>query len=261
MHAPKKRVSIVWIVLGIIGALIFVDNVLGQLSEHSGVNVDGHEISQSESKQSLNEVAQLTKGVRAGDPNSLNTSYVPSTELGTRFRDLLLEAKKINSDYMSEIAEAQSPDFLSPKQLGSESGRKDARRIHKDYEAATSKYEISTVSYLGELNSFVEETTGKTLSQMQNAKAENAEIAKLESDESKSIDKMLDFVDQTKPVYDAKDNKLSFGNDGDVLKYRAIAAEIFFKQDALYVRKKEILTNRQKQINWAVNDLQSRLQS
>jgi len=259
--APKKRVSIVLVVLGIVGALIFVDNVLGQLHDATGVNVNGRELSQSESNNSVRDIAQMTKGVRTGDPHSIKTDYVPDTELGRRFRDILLSAQKINDDYMNAIAESKSPDYMSPKQLGSASGRKDARRIHNDYETATSQYEKSTNAYLQKLDAFISETTGKSLPDLPLTNDENAEIAKLEADESKSIDKMLDFVDSAQPTYDAKTNKLRFATANDVQTYRSIAADIFDKQHALYARKKAILESRQKRINWAVNDLKSRLQS
>ncbi len=248
---PKKRVSIVWIVLGVIGALMVVDNLLGALQ--GGADVDRRH-------DSMREIAQMTKGVRAGDPHSINTNYVPDTELGRRFRDLLVSAQKINDDYMSAITEAKSPDYMSPKQLGTTEGRKEAHRIHADYEAATTQYENATAAYLQKLNDFISETTGKSLQQLPQTKAENAEMARLDSDESNSVDKMLNFVDSAKPTYIARTNKLNFASDQDVQTYRSIAHEIFAKQDALYVRKKAIMADRQRRINWAMNDLKSRLQ-
>jgi hypothetical protein len=258
---PKQRVSIVWIVLGIIGVLMFVDSALGQAAQRTGVNFNGRELTKSEAKDSFREVAELARGARAGDPHSLNMGFQPQTDLGKQFKSLLSSAQKINDDYVTSISEARSPDFLAPKQLGSSDGRKDAIRIHKDYVVATMKYESETSNYLQHFSAFIGQMSGKTPSQLLTTEDENNEVWKLEKDESKSIDKMLDFVDQVQPKYDAGTNKLIFKTNDDVLKYRAFTHEIFSKQDELYTRKQEILKHRQQAISRDMADLQNVVQS
>jgi hypothetical protein len=254
-------VSIVWVVLGIIGVLIFLDGALGSAQQRTGLSVNGHQLTREEAREGFQEVAQIAHGVKAGDPHSIDSSFQPQTELGQRFKDLMLEAQRINDDYMRSIAGVRSPGYLTPKELSSADGRNEARRIHKSYVAATLKYEGDTTNYLQHFTAFIGEMTGKEPAQLHAVQAENGEMAQLEMDESKSIDAMLDFVDQAQPRYDAKTNKLIFVTKADVAKYRSLADDIFAKQNALFSRKQQILAHRQQAINRDMADLQTQLQS
>ena len=123
------------------------------------------------------------------------------------------------------------------------------------------KYEGATANYLQHFTAFIGEMSGKEPAQLHAVQTENNEMAQLETDETKSIDALLDFVDKVQPGYDSKTNKLVFATRADLAKYGSLADDIFAKQNAVFARKNQILAHRQQAINRDMADLQTQLQS
>jgi len=253
---PKKRLSIVWIVLAIIAVPVFGEQLLFGGQRHTGVSYQGQELTPSESKSAIQDIAAMTSHVRAGDPTSFDTSYEPQTEIGQRFKTLLISAQKLQADYAEGTKDAHSPTYLSPKELGNPDGRKEAHRIHDKFGAATKKFRDGTANYQESLSQLAADMSGKPNGHLQEFRDQDQELARLDTDEMASIEKLIDFTDSSKPTYDARTGKLNFRTDADVAKYKSIYAEIVEKEHSLVARRMEIMKSRQSMLRQSMTTLQ-----
>lgn len=256
--APKPRTSILWVVLAIIAVPMFLDKIAGALTASRGTQLqnNGRKLSPTEARAAVQDIATITHSEKAGDPSSLNTSFQPQTELGKQFETLMQTAQAATSTYLKATAEARSKNFLTSQQLGTTSGRADARRIHTEYIEATKTYRIASANYASQLVAFVNQISDQNPVQFSTYKAEEDELARLGDDQSKSISNLLDFVDHERPSYDQQTHKLSFTSDKAIAEYKALAHDIAQKTGDLAGRKEEILQHRQNSLRQSLTTLQ-----
>lgn len=291
---PPVRSSLLLVIIGIIAVPMALDKIAGALasSRKTGVVYQNREISQGEAKATINDFANISKSAKASfdadskpvgakssresgpsakatakdlsnitkdanvsDPSSL-TRTPAQTEIGRRFQAIMQKGQEETLQYRQAIAEARSPDYLSPAQLGTENGRADARRIFEEYRAATTLYRSQSAELEDEITNFSKELVGQAPRDLAQHDAEQAEMYRLDDDQMATIDQVLNFVDQEKPRYDSSSNKLIFANDGDVDQYRQMASDLERKQELLEQRRAEILQGRQRGIAAANQRLQ-----
>ena len=256
--APKPRTSILWIVLIIIGIPLLLDQVAGALAASRGTQLhyNGHKLSSAEARAAVQDIATITQNEKAGDPSSLNTSFQPQTELGKQFETLMQTAQAASTTYLKATAGARSKTFLTPQQLGTKTGREDARKAHEDYIAATKTYRIASADYASQLAAFVNQISDQNPVQFSAYKAEDEELARLGDDQSKSISNLLDFVDKEQPTYDPQSHKLRFTSERALAEYKTLADDIAQKTGALAGRKEEVLQSRQNSLRQSLTTLQ-----
>jgi hypothetical protein len=256
--AQKPRTSILWVVLVIIAVPMLVDQVFGALAANRGTQLhyNGRKLSPAEARAAVQDIATITQGEKAGDPNSLNTSFQPQTELGKQFETLMQTAQAASATYLKATKEARSDTFMTPQQLGTATGRADAQRIHSEYMAATKTYRVASANYASQLAAFINQISDQNPVQFSAYKAEDDELAKLGDDQSKSISNLLNFVDHAAPTYDRHTHKLNFQSDEDVAQYKTLADDVAEKTGALAGRKEEILQGRQNALRRSLTTLQ-----
>ncbi len=254
----KPRTSILWVILVIIAIPMALDSIFGALNQARGshLSYDGQRLPPAEARAAVQDIAAITQGEKAGDPSSLNTDYQPQTKIGEQFQTLMQTAVVASSKYLKDTAEARSKTFLTPHQLGTPNGRANARRIHLKYIAATNTYRIASTEYASKLAAFINQISGQQSIQPGAYQAEDNELARLSDGQSQGITKVLDFVDQERPSYDAQTHKLTFTSAAAVTEYKALADDVAVQSGVLAGRKGEILQRRQSALRQSLTTLQ-----
>ena len=261
--APPAKASPTPLLGKIVIGVVVVVAILGGLAQHgmdkeihSGVFVDGRELTRAEADQSARDMAKMASGARAGDPSSLNTNVSLDSELGQKVQALLKQMQAETVEYKATVSDYTSTKFLSASQLGSDAGRARARQILKVYSDATANYQAQSADYMKQLLNLVTGSAGGTESTAAVFDAQQEKIKKLVDDVVKSIQALLDFVDQKQPVYDEANNHLRFKTEEDASKYHDLFESIISRQREMNKGQADIRAERQEKMSESLRMLQ-----
>jgi hypothetical protein len=191
----------------------------------SGVVYKGHALDRAEIVQASDDMTGIIGNSAADDAGSLNTHFPAKSEIGRAFEGLMRELQVIEADYQKAAKETNSNDYLSPAQLGTDSGRAKARQQHKSYVAAAQRYWEGIPKWNIHLSQFAHDMSSGAGDQSFVA-GKISQLQRLDNANSERVEQLLDLADHARPTFDKAANKLVFSSQGFDRKYEGLRNNI-----------------------------------
>lgn len=188
----------------------------------SGVSTNGKELSENEAKEGLKEILAMSRGAKAGDPTTLNTSVEPKTEMGKNFKRLAIKSAGVEKTFAQALGDKTIGGLLTPEALSSASARKEAKADLAKIRAAAKTYYRDTRGVSEELFTVISGANGQKLGE---AKTIGDQVAASEKAMMGLLDKgdeIFAFADRTKPKLQG--GQLMFRKSADIGEFNRLTS-------------------------------------
>ena len=180
----------------------------------SGVSSNGRDLSENEAKEGVKEILAMSRGAKAGDPGSLNTSVEPKTQIGKDFKRLVIKSAGVEKSFAQALGGKMLGDLLSPEALASVGGRAKTKAELARVRAAAKMYYRDTRAVSEELFTVIAGAHGRKLSE---AKTIGDQVDASDKAMSGLLDKsdaILAFAARSKPTLMGR--QLTFRKSADL---------------------------------------------
>jgi hypothetical protein len=213
-------------------------------------------MSKADSKKALEEFVMLMEGAKAGEINSFNTSFKPTTEIVQRTKDLLIQKQKDEGAYSDAIDALDLEATLELKNLTSSGGRAMVlERINKAEKLDNENYADST-KFLEELSLILKEFGAEVpSSQGELLEKQNKELIAAGGELWNAWRKLVALCESGKPSLAGE--VLMFEKDEDMSEYSAITIELAEAGAEVETTLTRIMTERQESMNKSMANMKS----
>jgi len=196
---------------GVVGYLAF---------NHSGVTINGKELTAMELTKGKLEIKEMSKNTKEGDLASINTSIETTSPLSTEFKRCFVEIQnaektmdKANNDFDADKAAAMM--------LDTQESRDKARALYKVQNKTALDYIETETKSINALIDLTKKVEPESLTDFQRA-ASRLEGMKFGYQELISTrDKIMDYLDKTPHGY--RNGQVEFNSDKQVSDYNVLS--------------------------------------
>lgn len=223
---PAPRKNNTGVIIGLVILVVVLISCSGLVgfgayrANHSGIVVNGVELTRKEVKTAEEEVKMMMMSVNPDDLAALKTDIVASNPLSQLVKDFLVEQKTIQIDLDSVIDDIDADGILGA-QLGSEAGRKKSRDEATKLDAAIIKFydrkKVSMKNYQKNWgNAFHLNTSfgADTIARFQKTEDAYKAVSKIRIE-------LIEFASKCRPESDGA--QLLFRTDPDIAQYNKLA--------------------------------------
>ena len=219
----------------------------------SGMTTNGKSLSRADAQEGIKEMVELTRGARAGDPSTLNTSFEPKTELGKNFKAVALKSQAVEATYAKALGGKTVADLLAAPNLTSAPARAKTRERLNEIKAASIKYFADTGTVSQELFRVIAGANGDRIPQAPALEAEIRQNSEAMTTLLGTVGKMLDFTDEAKPTLVG--GSATFRTSAQVSRFNALVQEYNANAESLQRVSAAALQERQRNMSEAVRKI------
>ena len=164
----------------------------------SGIEIEGRPLSRSEAEAGTQEMMTLLRGGKIGESASFDTSYEPKTELGKKFKALILRRQSMDSAYQKTLGGGDLADLLKDERVATPAGRKRSRAELAEFRTASRDYYAESRAALNEFRNLIPRSTPRALESSQRTDAANLSVESGSAKLADVVESMLDLADREK---------------------------------------------------------------